>query len=254
MVCIDSLCVKSRGEVPPKEASDPRFICRDKPWEQPGDETVEYSLNVSQLLGGKPYPNLTVKVCPSFDTKCEKPLSESTSNQEGKLTLNLPVGFHGHLFSRAPAEDPTLVPVEAYIFPPPSRDASVPKRPGLIVTNMAVIQGLASLDNVNVVPGTGHVIFTVSGCDGKPLDGIKIRTSITREDTWKVYVGNGGRPDPKLKATGPTGRGAILNLPPGYVTVIGEHPTLGKIFEQSVVVTANHLSSVPVIPSPVQKD
>lgn len=257
MTCVNSLCQPIPGKEQPhgegEESNDPRFACKTRAWDLPGEGTVAYNLNVSQLLGGKPYNGLTVQICPSFDAKCENPQGEATSDANGNFTLNLPVGFRGHLLAATPKADPTLVPVEAYVFPPPSLNNDVPKRPGLVVTNISVIQGLASLDSATVVPGTGHLIFTVFGCDAKPLEGITVRTSITQEETWRAYVGIGGRPDPRLKATGPTGQGAILNLPPGYIKVIGEHPTLGKIFEQSIVIAANRLTSVPVVPSPVPK-
>lgn len=254
MTCVQQMCVEPRAEEPaPQETTDPRFACRSKAWEMPGEGTVPYELNIASLLGGQPYSGLTLKVCPSFDAKCESPLGEATSDDQGQVSFDLPVGFRGHLLAEAPASDPTLIPFEAYVFPPPSKDPEVAKRPGLVVTNLKVMQGLASLDSATVVPGSGHLIFTVSDCQGKPLEGVTVRPSITQDETWKVFVGSGGRPDPNLKATGPSGKGAILNLPPGYLKVIGEHPTHGKIFEQSIVINSNKLTSVPVTPSPVPK-
>lgn len=258
--CVESLCVERRDdstkpepvEEEPKEI-DPRLACKDRVWDQPGEEMISYEMKVTSLLGGTAYEGLTMKICPAFDAKCDKPQGEATSDADGKFTFDLPVGFRGHLFAPAPEGDEDLMPVEAYVFPPPSLDESVPRRPDLVVTQLAVIQGLAALDNVNVIPGTGHVIFTAIDCDGKPLEGIEVRTSITQKETWRAYVGEGGHPAPQLKATGSTGKGAILNVPAGYIKVIGEHPELGVIFEQSVVVVANRLTSVPVYPSPVPK-
>lgn len=259
--CVDSICVASREDDTGGQSSstqeepknvDPRLACKDRVWDAPGEETVKYDMNVADLRGG-PYSGLTVKVCPAFDAKCEKPQGEATSDENGNFSLDLPVGFRGHLYAPSPDVTDPPMPVEAYVFPPPSLDPDVPKRPRLVVTQLFVIQGLAALDNANVIPGTGHVIFTVFGCDGKPLEGIEVRTSLTQKETWKVYVNEAGRPDPRLKATGRTGQGAVLNIPTGYVKVIGEHPELGVIFEQSVNVAENRLTSVPVFPSPVPK-
>lgn len=258
-VCVDSICVASRDEDPkPDPVKDepkvvePRFACKDKVWEQPSQGIVKYDMNVTSLLGS-PYQGLTVKVCPAFDTKCEKSQAEATSDANGDFSLNLPVGFRGHLYAPAPEADPELMELEAYVFPPPSLDPAVPKRPGLVVTQLAVIQGLVGIDGANMLPGAGHVIFTAMDCNGKPLEGIEVRTSQTRKETWRVYVGEGGHPDPDLEATGSTGKGAVLNVPPGYVKVIGTHPEYGKIFEQSVIVVENRLTSVPVVPSTVPK-
>lgn len=247
MTCVDAVCVKPRVE------PDPRFSCREKSWNKIGTEDVSYPLRISQLLGDQPLSEVTIEVCPNFDDACENPLSESVSDENGEFSLELPEGFRGHLLAGPPESDPDIVPVKAYVFPPPSTDPEVPKRPGLVVTSMAVIQGLASLDNVLIVPGNGHLIFTAIDCKGVPLEGVQVRTSHAQDDTWRVYVGSGGQPDPALEATGPVGKGAILNLPPGYLKVIAEHPVHGKIFEQSVVVTSNTLTSVPIVPSPVPK-
>lgn len=257
--CVDAVCVASREDETPiepvseePEEVDPRFACIERVWEQPGEGTVKYEMDVTELTG-EAYPGLTVKVCPAFDNKCEKPLGETVTDAQGNFSLDLPVGFRGHLFAPAPESDENLMATEAYIFPPPSLDPSVPQRPGLVVTQDYVINGLARLDGAELVEGAGHVIFTAFGCDGKPLEGIEVTTSQTQDSTWRVYVGDGGHPDPKLKATGSTGKGAILNILPGFVKVTGKHPELGIIFEQSVVVTADRLTSVPVFPSPVPK-
>lgn len=254
MTCVESLCVEPPEEAQPSsKPDDPRFRCREKAWDLPSSDKIPYDLNVTQLLGALPYAGLTVQICPSFDTNCEKPLGEVISDEDGKLSLELPIGFRGHLRADPPASEPDLVPMEAFVFPPPSRDPSVPKRPDLVVTQMEVMKSLVSIDSTTLVPGAGHLIFTVIDCNGEPIEGVKVRSSITQNETWPVYVGNGGRPDPALKATGPTGKGAILNVPAKYVKVVAEHPVFGTIFEQSVNVTANKLISVPVVPSPVPK-
>lgn len=257
--CVDSICVASReDETKPDPVDkkpddiDPRFACKDRVWDEPEEELVKYDMEVTQLTGGA-YAGLKVKVCPAFDAKCENPQSEATSDEAGKITLNLPVGFRGHLHAPTPESDSDLMPVDAYVFPPPSKDPSVPTRPGLVVTETFRIDGLAQLDGASLVPGTGHVIFTAFGCDGEALEGIEVTTSKTEDKTWKVYVGKGGHPDPDLKATATTGKGAILNLPVGYVKVIGKHPELGVIFEQSVILAPDRLTSVPVFPSPVSE-
>lgn len=257
--CADGICVESREDEPkpdpveeePKKV-DPRFACIDNPWEQAGEGIVKYGLNVTGLTG-EVIEGLSVKLCPAFDRSCEKPLADTLSDANGDFSFDLPVGFRGHLYA-APT-DPTsdLMPVEAFIFPPPSLDSSVPKRPGLVTTEDYTIKGLAQIGGSDLHEGVGHVIFTAIDCEGKPLDGVIVETSDMTEKTWRVYVGEGGHPDPKLEATGSTGKGAVLNIEPGYIKVTGTHPDFGVIFEQSVVVTVDRLTSVPVVPSPVPK-
>lgn len=241
--CVDFLCVEREEKI------DPRYSCRDEPWQDPASTEMDYELSISHLLGGKPYQGLTFFLCPSFDPDCEEPQSKAKSNKKGRFSFSVPVGFRGHVYAPAPEENPTMLPLRAYIFPPPSENPDVPKRPELVVTTQDVLLGLATLGKTTPEMAEGHVIFTVIDCQGKPLAGVSVSTSAVSDKSWRVYVGAGGQPDPTLEATGPSGRGAVLNVPPGYITVRGVHEEYGKIFEQSVVVRPGSLTSVPIIPS-----
>lgn len=243
--CVDYLCVKKEEEL------DPKFACRDDPWEDPGSEEVEYPFRITRLLGDKPYGGLTFFLCPSFDPDCEEAIEKAKSNKKGRFSLSVPVGFRGHIYAPAPEDEPTMMPLKAYLFPPPSKDPKVPPRPQMVVTTQSVVLSLASLGKATPDLKSGHVIFTAIDCMGKPLEGVSVSTSADSDDSWRVYVGAGGQPDPSLEATGPSGRGALLNVPPGYLNVRGVHKTEGKIFEQSIIVSPGALTSVPIIPSPL---
>lgn len=245
--CIESLCVEKKQPKP-----DARFACADDRWVQEDDsQTVKYDFVVSNLMGAHPYKGMTVYVCPSFDTECEEPEAKAVSDNEGHVSLDLPLGFRGHLYLPTPEDDPTIIPVDAHVFPPPSRNENAIRRKGMVVASQNVMEQLAALDGAKVVPGAGHLSFTTFACDGKLLESVEVKVSNQNKDTWHIYAGSSGLPDPHLHATGPAGRGAILNLPLGYCIVTATHPEHGTIFEQSVVIKKDTVTSVPIVPSVV---
>jgi hypothetical protein len=241
-VCIDELCV-------PEEEN--AFSCRDRAWPSPSSAIVNFSLSVADLVGDVPRDGVIIQACPNFDPNCQSPIDEATTDAEGNFTMPLQEGFRGHLFVPSPPSDPALAPLKAHLFPPPDSDPSVPVRADLRVTTLPIVSALAALLNASVVAETGHVFFTAIDCDGAPLDDVAVSASVVTAETTTAYIGASGQPDKSLIGTGPAGQGAIINLPPGFVTIRGVHAIEGKIFEQSAVVAADTITSVPIVPSPV---
>lgn len=245
-VCSESLCIEEEKPV------DPAFACQEEAWPEPNaDKKIDYGVTIETLIGSKPFEGIDVLVCPSFDPECKKPLDKQVSDAKGKVNFTLPVGFRGHLFVTPNEDAPNIIPVAAFLFPPPSADPDAPHRKSIVVSNPAVISALAKKIDKTLEKDAGHVIFTAFGCNSKELEQVEVRTSTKTAKTWKVFVGPGGQMDPKRKSTGPSGRGAVLNLPSGFVTVSAFHPDHGKIFEETVFLQPNVMTSVPIIPSPV---
>lgn len=243
--CVESLCVEME-----KAPVDERFACANDKWPEEDDsETVTYDFVVSNLMGAHPYKGMTVYMCPSFDTECEEPEAKAVSDSKGRVSFELPIGFRGHLYLPTPEEDPSIIPVDAHVYPPPSKREGAVRRKGMVVATKEVMDQLAALDGAKVVPETGHLSFTALGCDSAPLDHVNVQVSKEDGDTWHIYAGEGGLPDPHLDSTSPSGRGAVLNLPVGYNIITASHPHYGKFFEQAVVIKKDVVTSVPIVPS-----
>lgn len=231
---------------------DPTFACRGTPFAEPAGAPLDFSLSVVNLVGQTPYEGLTVQACPNLDTECASPVGDAVTDAAGSFTISLEEGFRGHLFVPPPAEDPMLAPLKAHIFPPPSSDPSVPVRGGLVVTNLQFVGGLAMLAGRTLEPGTGQIFFTAIDCQGDVLEGVTVSAASSTPETLVAYLGASGQPDLALAGTGSTGQGAIINVPTGFVTIRGIHANEGLIFEQSVIVAPDTITSVPIVPSPTQ--
>lgn len=229
-----------------------QFTCRNIPFAEPSGTILDVSLNVVNLIGLTPYEGLTVQACPNLDTECTSPVGEAVTDASGSFTLSLEEGFRGHLFVPPPADDPQLAPLKAHFYPPPSSDPAVPLRPGLVVMAYQVLGGLAMLAGRELQPGTGHISFSALDCQGLPLDGVTVSSASSTVDTLVAYLGASGQPDLALSGTGSTGEGVIINVPTGFITIRGIHETGDLIFEQSVIVAPDTITSVPIVPSPAQ--
>lgn len=248
--CAQILALEDTTNIPEVNET---FSCRDVPFpELSATETVDFTLKVVNLIDQRPYEGLTVQACSNLDAMCTEPIGQTTTDAAGDFTLTLPEGFLGHLFIPPPAEEPDLAPLNAHIFPPPSNDPAVPTRPGLVVTTLELFDQLAQLAGSNLVAGTGHLFFTAIDCQGLPLEGVAVGPLMATPDTLVVYLGASGQPDLSLNGTGTTGQGAILNVPTGFVTLRGVHQSEGALFEQSVIVSSDTITSAPIVPSPTE--
>lgn len=234
---------------PPDEPDGP-FTCRDLPFSEQSAETVDYSLSVYDLIGWTPRPDLTIQACQSLDSICELPVDEATTDIDGDFTLSLPIGFRGRLF--IPQQTPDLAPLSAPLFPPPTDDPAVPPPSDLTVTSLEVLEGVGAIAGVSTMLGNGHMFFSAIDCLGASLSGVTVTPSVQTPETLVVYLGTSGQPDLSLAGTGELGMGIILNVPTGFVTVSGIHENEGLLFEQSVLVASDTITSVPIVPSPTQ--
>jgi hypothetical protein len=57
-------------------------------------------------------------------------------------------------------------------------------------------------------------------------------------------------PSDVLGETQKKGEGAMLNVPPGFVTLTATHAERGKYFSLTVAVKAGHITALPIAPSP----
>ncbi len=241
--CKESLCVEREIVVTP-------FSCRDQPFvAQSTTDTVDFSMNVSNLIGSTPYEGLTIFACPLLDTACATPIGQADSGEDGRFTISVPVGFRGHLFAPPPSGDP-LTPRIITIFPPPAPEV-LSGSEEFFVAPLEVIGGIAQLAGGTLVAGTGHIFATATDCNGARLSGVTISIASVQAETFYIYIGDSGMPDQALVATGNSGLAAVANVPLGFATMRATHETEGKIFEQSVLVTEGTITSIStIVPSP----
>ncbi len=246
MDCVDSVCAERPN---PIDAGIDPFLCRKEAWPETSAESVMVRGSIVKLIGRVPYEGLAISACPSLDIECATPTQTSTSDSKGLFTIQVETGFRGHFFVPPPLAEPTLAPLKAHLFPPPASGSQETPFP-FVVTDFATLNQLATIANLTIVQGAGVIFFGALDCDGLPIPNVSVTAATTMAETRTIYLSENGVPEPARISTSSSGEGALFNVPPGFVTIRGTHETEGLLFEQPVLIAADTITVVPIVPSP----
>jgi len=240
--CIDSICTAI-------EVGDLKFGCREEPWiTLDNNAKVPVVFSPVALSDSNPVVGLEIRQCNSlFDRECENPITVGMTDSEGKLTIDTPQGFRGHFFA------PTQLGFAAqilHVFPPPDPAQAWTLDNPMFMANLSEIAAAGAIVGVTVLPGTGVYFFTTRDCSGAILPDVVVTVSPSMDETAITYLSSSNLPDTTLDATGISGLGAMVNIPPGNATIKGVHKEFGVIFEQVVIVTADTITAGTIVPAP----
>lgn len=254
--CVAGICRAGSGTDAGSDAGDAQgggpWDCVGKvTWPAP-DTTVpaSASIRVLRLLGQTPFEGLVAKICPPFDVDCQNPIAETTSDATGKLNIPVYKGFNGHLFAPAPASFPEMAPMLVYLLPPPVEVETVARDGNLNLASVSEMTSIASLGGVQVKSELGHIFFTAYDCLQGRASKVSVKVDTVDPTTQAIYISDSGVPSDVLAETQKKGEGAVINVPPGYVTVTATHADHGKYFSLTVSVRAGHITALPIAPSP----
>ena len=239
--CIDNVCV-------PVQEVDLQFGCLDDPIrELISGETGTAEIILMSLGDNQPVPGIQISQCNSlFDRGCESPVATAVSDADGRVTLPIPPGFRGHLFTEG---QNGLARELFYFFPPPDPERPVTLSIPFFVANLAQVVAAGAVIGVAMVPDTAVVFFRAEDCQGEPLTDVVLSVSPSIDESQPVYLSPTDLPDSTLSATGATGRGALVNIPVGNATITAVHKDHGVIFEKTIIADANSIISIRVMPS-----
>jgi ribosomal protein L24E len=160
-------------------------------------------------------------------------------------------GFQGHMLASPPASFPEMFPLVLYLLPPPVEVESEPRNGTINVTSNAEMTTITSVAGKTIEAGTGHLFITANNCQGQRAAGVSFKVDIISPTTGTFYVGDNGLPSQTLASTANRGEGAIINVPTGFVTLTAVSEEAGKIAQITLVVVADHIIGVPVVPTPL---
>jgi hypothetical protein len=162
------------------------------------------------------HAGITVKVCHGIDTECEAPTSVSTTDLQGRVALNLPLGkngFDGYLDLSGGMVTPTL-----FFFNAPPIVESVTTA-SLLIPKLGPDGTPTLVDDVPLLPGRGAAALLVNDCGGKFAGGVVLEASTADSETTPFYY-FGVLPSTTVNQTQlPVAIGGFLNLPAQYTVV-----------------------------------
>jgi hypothetical protein len=169
--------------------------------------------------GATAFPDALVKVCGRSDGDCTSPLSQASTDADGRLTVTLPAGFNGYLDVTAPDTMESLV----YLSWPITMATSTYE---LQLGPYELYKGLVESDNGTVDDTKGALFVYTRDCLGAPAPGVAL--TIVPLDVAKYFYFVNGSPVDAQTTTTTDAIGGFANVNAGTVTLTANLGVKGK--------------------------
>jgi len=231
-VCVDSVC-----------QANPMWSCvGEVTWPQPEPRKMSITFRVGDLVTEEPTAGVTARLCHKLDFGCNQPISSIlTGDAAGNLTLQLESGFDGYVELNAPGRMKGIY----FFYPPVDGDREIPL-PVLRAEDLTLFAGLAGRP---LVPGRGHVMLGAYDCQRRAAEGISLTVAEADDKTSAFYLVK-KVPSITATATDSSGRGGIINVKAGSVSVTGTLPDARSIATVGVFVRPDTITYTTLLPAP----
>jgi hypothetical protein len=232
-VCIDSVCEQN-----------PTWSClggAGLPLPEARPATVIFQLR--DLIRDEPAAGVTAKLCRKLDFDCAQPLvTGMRGDNEGTLTVEVGAGFDGYVELNSPDRLPGIY----FFYPPVSGDRVIPNVP---LIRSGELQQFAALAGKPVVSGRGHVMLGAYNCRQEPAEGVRLFSDDADSNTTPFYLVK-RVPTVTASGTDSSGRGGMINLRAGSISVSGSTPDGRAIGSVGLFVRAGTITYTTLIPAP----
>jgi hypothetical protein len=172
-------------------------------------EPITFSMTIVEFLSEQPYEGLVVKACSQSDLECGTPLSSTTTDENGHLTLSVPSGpsgFNGYI----DISGGTLFPALYYFVPP------------LIVAGDRGRLRLPSTDTIGILTRAigvtldekrGHLALVPWDCTLSPAPGVSLEIESADADATTYYFRQGLPSHSSTETDTAPALGGAVNLP-----------------------------------------
>jgi hypothetical protein len=206
-----------------------------------GDGPYTVRIPVVSVLTQKPVSDVSVRICAKIDADCLSPLGKAvTSDSEGIVTLKVDAKFDGFITLSHPDFGTSL-----YFFNPAvTKDQTVsPVR--LASSEMAAM--LIAQVGGTFDPSRGSIVITADDCTGAAGEGVTYSTNLSDSRIASFYS-ESGLPTTKTTNTDSSGYGGFMDVPPGNLTITGNHRDFGLVGKMTLFVKAGTTSYSRMVP------
>lgn len=192
---------------------------------------------------GSPVEGATVKACTSLDAQCQEPIDEGTTDPDGEVLLNVPVGKYGFAgWFLAEADGHVTATV---VYDP--RLTYLPINSGFFLPTEAQFEAVVTKVGASLDPTRGHVAVLLKDCGTLPATGLTVSGGDGSAEAF--YLNDNLEPSDELKATGAEGIAGFYNVPPGdFAFEATEVATDRVVISSQTTVTANAISYIVAYP------
>jgi hypothetical protein len=232
-VCIDSVCEQN-----------PTWSCLGGvSWPPPEPRPATVIFQLRDLIKDEPAVGVTARLCRKLDFDCMQPLASGMrGDNEGTLTVEVGSGFDGYVELTSPDRLPGIY----FFYPPVSGDRVIPNVP---LIRQAELQQFATLAGRPVVYGRGHVMLGAYNCRQEPADGVRLSSEDADANTTPFYLVK-RVPSATATATDSSGRGGMINLRAGSISISGVTGDGRPIGSVGLFVRAGTITYTSLLPAP----
>jgi hypothetical protein len=204
-VCMAGVC-----QPDPTWACLTRMVSTQPPETRPARITMQLrDLVTEQVLVGA-----TARVCRKLDIDCAQPMASNlVGDSNGDLVVDTTIGFDGYVEVTARERMPGIY----FFYPPVTGDRVIPNVP--LIKAGDLLQ-FASVLGKGIQETRGHVMLGAYDCLGRPAEGVSLWSDDGDAQTTPFYS-VGRLPSISASGTDASGRGGIINLKAGPVSITG---------------------------------
>jgi hypothetical protein len=195
------------------------------------------------LVTDAPVSGVTGRVCHKLDFDCTRPLASGlVSDGAGTLTFELDPGFDGFVEFGPPGRMPGVY----FFYPPINGDREYPSLPVLAAPELAFFAGQGGHP---IAADRGHVLLGSYNCLLQPTDGVYLSSEDADPLTAPFYL---VKKVPSFTAPGTdsSGRGGLINLRSGSVSVTGRLGDGRHIATVGLFVRPGTITYTTMLPAP----
>ncbi len=235
---LDAVCVQAVCQ------ANPAWSCLGEvEWPMPTPRKSSVIFRMRDLITDAPVSGVTGRVCHKLDFDCTRPLASGlVSDGAGTLTFELDAGFDGFVEFGPPGRMPGVY----FFYPPINGDREYPSLPVLAAPELAFFAGQGGHP---IAPDRGHVLLGSYNCLTQPADGVYLSSEDADTVTAPFYL---VKKVPSFTAPGTdsSGRGGLINLRSGSVSVTGKLADGRQIATVGVFVRPGTITYTTMLPAP----
>jgi hypothetical protein len=232
-VCVQAVC-----------QPNPAWSCLGEVnWPAPSPRRSSIVFRMRDLVTDAPVVGVTGRVCNKLDFDCARPLATGlVSDGTGTLVFELEAGFDGFVEFGPPGRMPGVY----FFYPPVNGDREFPSLPLMSERELAFF---ASQGGRPIAPDRGHVMLGSYDCLYRPADGVVLASEDGDGATAPFYL---VKKVPSFSAAGTdsSGRGGLINLRSGSVSITGTLSDRRHIATVGVFVRPGTITYTTLLPAP----
>jgi hypothetical protein len=221
--CVESFC----------QVADAWSCAVHAPLVDKSSKKFSVDFNLFDAVSMKPAAGIDASLCGKLDIECSLPTGTMKTEADGVVRFDVSSAFDGYVQLNAEGYDPTMI-----FLPPVTEALSLGQFPLTTMVATAVLGGQLGKP---LLPNTGRVLVTTTGCDKQTASGVTLSGENMGDDA-AVFYAVGGFPSFTASETDSSGFAGFVNVLPGSVTLSAALSDGRKIGRVALFVRANYVS------------